>query len=164
MGLYFYPLQLPPSPLRSVILERKDQIGWRFKINGLIVKDLWVDSSNECGWRFKCGRRHLVQTSDRLSRSHYGAWHVLFFDWFLSRIKASLRLPCTFPINTRVYLSHFFLFSWNILSEHDCHPCQTALFILLYQPSIHSLRSLDLSIINLLPLLIQKIGKFSLFH
>ena len=43
-----------------------------------------------------------VRMSDRLSKSIYGARHVSFFDWFLSRIETSLHLPCTFPIKTNL--------------------------------------------------------------
>ena len=46
-----------------------------------------------------------VQTSNRLSRSIYGARHVSFFDWSFSRIETSLRLSCTFPIKTNLLLS-----------------------------------------------------------
>ena len=122
--LYFYLLQLPPSPHWSVILERKDQMGWRFKIYGLTVPCLWLNGSNACGLTVSMRTSSTVQKSDKLSGNHYGAWHVSFFDWFLSRIEASLRLPCTSPINTKVYLSHFFIFSWNILSERNRHPFQ----------------------------------------
>ena len=123
----FYPLQLPPSPL----LVRHY---WEGGLNGVTVKNLWVNGSRFMGWRLKwLGWQWLgwrlkmrtssgVQTSDRLSGSIYGTWHVLFFDWFLSRIEASLRLLCTFPINTRVFSSHFFIFSWN--------NCQSATAIL----------------------------------
>ena len=107
-------------------------VGWRFKwlwVNGsnacgLTVQSSWVDGSNTCGLTVSMQMSSTVQTSDRLSGSHYGTWHVSFFNWFLSRIEASLRLPCTSPINIRVYLSHFFIFSWNILSKRNRHPCQ----------------------------------------
>ena len=99
-------------------------MGWQFKAHGLTVL-------MPVGWRFKAHGLTVsvqmlstVQTSDRLSGRHYGAWHMSFFDWFLSQIEAFLRLPCTSPINTKVYLSHFFIFSWNILSERNRHPFQ----------------------------------------
>ena len=138
VGLYFYPLQLPPSPHWSIILERKDQMGWRFKIHGLTVL--------ACGLMVSMWMPSTMQTSDRLSESHYGAWHVSFFDWFLSRIKALLHLPCTSPINTRVCLSHFFIFNWNILSERNRHPCQRPPRSFCYinhwhTPSVHLLHS-----------------------
>ena len=47
-----------------------------------------------------------------------------FFGWFLPRIEASLRLPCTFPIKTTTFSSHFSTFRRNTLSEHACHICQ----------------------------------------
>ena len=121
--------------------------------SGLMVQDLWVDGSNECG----------LTDQMRTPSSCANIWQVVWKPlWCMTHVVLwlvfiSLRLPCTSPINIRVYLSHFFIFSWNILSEHNCHPCQTAPFILLYQPSTHSLRSLDLSIINLLPPFIQKL-------
>ena len=92
----------------------------------------------------QCGCRQLSKTSVRLSESHYGAWHVSFFDWFLSWIEASLRLPCISPINTRVYLSHFFIFNWNILLERNHHPCQRPPHSFCYincrhTPSVHLL-------------------------
>ena len=134
----FILFSCPLHPFWSVIIEKGDQMGWRLKIYGLTVQGLWVDGSRFMGWRPQKTRLMVqmrmssaVQASDKLSWSHYGTWHVSFFDWFLSRIEASLRLPCTFPINTRVFSSHFFIFSWNILSEHHCHPCQTTPFILL---------------------------------
>ena len=139
---------------------------WEEGPNGVTVQNSWVDGSNACGLMVSMWMPSTVQTSDRLSRSHYGAWHVLFFDWFLSRIEASLRLLCTFPINTRVFSSHFFIFSWNILSERNCHPCQTDPFILLYRPSTHSLRSLGVSVVdskNLVSVLLQKSLADSLF-
>ena len=148
----FYPLQLPLSPL---LVHHY----WEGGPNGVTVKNLWVDDSRFIGWRLKwlgwwwLGWRLKmqtssgVQTSNRLSGSIYGAWEVSFFDWFLSQIEASLRLPCTFRINTRVFSSHFFIFSWNILSERNCHPCQSDPSILLYRSSTHSFRSLGLPVI-----------------
>ena len=48
----------------------------------------------------------------------------LFFYWFLSRIETSLHLPCTFPIKTTPFSSHFSTFHINTLSEHVRHICQ----------------------------------------
>ena len=59
-----------------------------------------------------------------MSGSNYCARHVSFFDWFLPRIEASLRLPCTFPIKTTPFFSHFSAFLKNTLSEHVRHICQ----------------------------------------
>ena len=119
---------------------------WEEGPNGVTVQNSSVDGSNACGLMVSMRMPSTVQTSDRLSRSHYGAWHVLFFDWFLSRIKALLHLPCTSPINTRVYLSHFFIFNWNILSERNRHPCQRPPRSFCYSnhwhtPSVHLLHS-----------------------
>ena len=47
-----------------------------------------------------------------------------FFDWFLSRIKASLCLSCTFPIKITPFSSHFSTFRRNTLSEHVRQICQ----------------------------------------
>ena len=47
-----------------------------------------------------------------------------FFDWFLSWIEASLRLPCTIPIKTTPFSSHFSTFRRNTLLEHVRHICQ----------------------------------------
>ena len=106
----------------------KKFMGWRLKVHGLTVQGLRVDGFKRLGWRFKwlgwqLQKRTLsaIQTSDKLSGSHYGAWHVSFFDWFLSQIETLPCLPCTFPINTKVVSSHFFIFSWNILSERNRH-------------------------------------------
>ena len=129
-GFIFILFSCPLHSLWSVIIEKEDQMGWRLKFMGWRFKvyGLTVQMT-----RLTVQMRTLsaVRTSDKLSKGHYGAWHVSFFDWFLSRIEASLRLSCTFPINTKVFSSHFFIFSWNILSERHCHPCQTAPFILL---------------------------------
>ena len=46
------------------------------------------------------------------------------FGWFLSRIEASLRLPCTSPIKTTHLSLISLLFAENILSERARHPCQ----------------------------------------
>ena len=152
------PISQGPSGFISILFSCPLHPFWSVIIE--TVKNLWVDGSRFMGWRLKwLGWRWLawrlkmrtssgVQTSDRLSGSIYGAWHVSFFDWFLSRIKASLCLPCIFPINTRVFSSHFSIFSWNILSERNCYPCQTDSFILSYRTSTHSLCSLGLSIVD----------------
>ena len=69
----------------------------------------------------KTQRSSGVRTSDKLSKTISGARHVSFFDWFLSRIEASLRLPCTFPIKTTPFSSHFSTFRRNTLSERVRH-------------------------------------------
>ena len=99
-------------------------MGWRFKAQGMMVQRPWDDGSKTCGETVSVWMPSTAQTSERLSRSHYGTWHMSFFNWILSRIKASLRLSCTFLINIRVYLSNFFIFNCNLLSKHNRHPCQ----------------------------------------
>ena len=76
------------------------------------------------GWWLKMQTSSGVQTSDKLFGSIYGAWHVSFFGWFLSRIEASLHLLCTFPIKTTPFSSHFSTFRRNTLLEHVRHNCQ----------------------------------------
>ena len=121
--------------------------------SGLTVQDLWVDGSNECE----------LTDQMRTPSSCANIWQVVWKPlWCMTHVVLwlvfiSLRLPRSFPINTRVYFFHFFIFSWNILSERNRHPCQTAPFILLYQPLTYSLCSLDLPVINLLPPFIQKL-------
>ena len=65
-----------------------------------------------------------VQGFDKLPRSIYGARHVSSFGWFLSRIEASLRLPCTSPIKINLLPLISLLFVENILSKRARHPCQ----------------------------------------
>ena len=84
-------------------------LGWQWQVNG---------------WRVKTQTTSGVQIFDRLSGSIDGAWHVSFFDWFLSQIKVLLHLPCTFSINITPVSSHFFTFCRKILSEHVHHNCQ----------------------------------------
>ena len=95
----------------------------RGRTNGVTIQSSWDDGTKAYGLTVSVWMPSTVQTSDRLSESHYGAWPVSFFDWILSRIETSLRLLCNSPINTRVYLSLFFIFSWNILSERNRHLC-----------------------------------------
>ena len=76
------------------------------------------------GWRLEKQRSSGIQRSDKLSGSIYGVWHVSFSDWFLPWIEASLRLPCTFPIKTTPFSSHFSTFPRNTLLEHVHHICQ----------------------------------------
>ena len=49
------------------------------------------------------------------------------FGWFLSRIEASLRLPCTSPIKTYSLSLISLLFAENTLSERVRHPCQRSI-------------------------------------
>ena len=119
-------------------------VGWRFKALGVTVQ-------SSVGRRFQTRMPWTAPMPDRLSGSHYDAWHVSLFDWILSRIKASLRLLCISSINISVFLSHFSIFSWNTLLEHNCHPCQ------------RPIRSVAISVINTLPPFTHKIGKYFLF-
>ena len=107
----FHPMSL--SPLRGRTNGVTVQSSWDdgSKACGLTVQSSWDDGSKACGLTVSMRMPSTEQTSDRLSGSHYGAWHVSFFNWILSQIEALLHLPCTSPINTRVYLSHFFIFS-----------------------------------------------------
>ena len=68
-------------------------LSWGDKVNELTVENADV---------VKC-------TNIWQAISIYGAWHVSFFNWFLSQIKTSLRLSCTFPIKTSLLFSflHF---------------------------------------------------------
>ena len=133
----------------------------RGRTNGVMVQSSYDDGSKACGSTVSVRMPSTAQTFDRLSRSHYGAWHVSFFHWILSWIKALLRLPCTSSINTRVYFSHFFIFNWNILSERNRHPCKrpphsicyirrrhTYSIQLLHLSSTHILRSMATSVID----------------
>ena len=47
-----------------------------------------------------------------------------FVDWLVSRIEASLRLPCTPSIKTNTLPLISLLFAENTLSERVRHPCQ----------------------------------------
>ena len=46
-GFIFILFSCPLHPFWSVIIEKKDQMGWRLKIYGLMVQGLWVDGSND---------------------------------------------------------------------------------------------------------------------
>ena len=133
VGPHFYPFQLPPSPLLVHLYLRKGgQLGWRSNNHRLMVPCSWVD-----GWNIGVNGDRLngmtvempsrrwqglwddgsekqrssgIQSSDELPKSIYGAWHMSSFGWFLSRIEASLRLPCTFPIKITPFPSHFSTF------------------------------------------------------
>ena len=99
-------------------------LGWRFNVHGLTIEMTRLTVTTSMGWRLKTQRSSGVQTSDKLSRSINDAWHVSFYDWFLSRIEASLRLPCTSPIKTTPFSSHFSTFRRNTLSKRVRHICQ----------------------------------------
>ena len=144
-------------------------MGWRFKVHGLTVQGSWVDGFKILGWLLqKTGltvqmtrltvqmrTSSAVQTFDKLSGSHYGAWHVSFFDWFLFRIEASLRLPCTFPINTK---SSLLISSFSTKTY-----CQSATILLVRPPRSYCYNDHQhtSSVRLVYPSLIQKIGKCS---
>ena len=131
VGPHFYPLQLPPSPLLVHLYLRKGgQLGWRSNNHKLTVQCSWVDGWNigvngdrlngmtvemssrrwQGLWDDGSEKQRLsgIQSSDKLPRSIYGAWHVLSFGWFLSWIEASFRLPCTSPIKTTPFISFLY--------------------------------------------------------
>ena len=110
----------------------------------MTVQSLGDDSFDTDPW--------TVPTPNRLSGSHYVAWHVSSFHWILSRIEVSLRLPCISFINITLLFSYFFIFCWNTLSERIRHTCQ------------RPLRSVVVFIINAFPPFTNYLGKYSLFH
>ena len=99
-------------------------LGWRFNVHGLTIEMTRLTVTTSMGWQLKTQRSSGVQTSNKLSKSINDAWHVSFYDWFLSQIEASLRLPFTSPIKTTPFSSHFSIFSRNTLSKRVRHICQ----------------------------------------
>ena len=155
---FIFTLFSCPFPLFwSVVIEKEGQMGWRFKkiigwrfnVQGLMAQMTGLTVTRLMGWRLKTKTSLGVQTSDKLFGSIYGAWHVSFFDWFLSGIEASPRLPCTFPIKTTPFSSHFSTFRRNTLSEHVCHNCQRPIRSI--PTSFILIRSLFGSISNFFP-------------
>ena len=153
-GPHFYPLQLPPSPLLvRLYLRKRGQLGWQLNSYRLTVRCSWVDGWNigvngdrlngmtvemssrrwQGLWDDGSEKQRLsgIQSSDKLPRSIYGAWHVLSFGWFLSWIEASFRLPCTSPIKTTPFIS-FLYFS------QKTH-CQSASVIFVRDPFVQLL-------------------------
>ena len=110
------------------------------------------------GWQLEKQRSSGIQSSDKFPRSIYGAWHVSSFSWFLSRIEASLRLLCTFPIKTTPFSSHFSTFHRNTLSKHARHLCQRSVHST--PASLDLIRSLFSSISNFL----RSLCFFFIFH
>ena len=90
--------------------------------SGLTVQDLWVDGSNECG----------LTDQMRTPSSCANIWQVVWKPlWCMTHVVLwlvfiSLRLPCSFPINTRVY---FFISSFSAETY-----CQSATVILVRPP------------------------------
>ena len=135
----------PFTPFGPSLFEKGGQMGWRSNIYRPTVRCSWVNGLNtgvnddrlnrmtfemssrrwQGKWEYGLERQGSsgIQSSDRLSRSIYGTWHVSSFGWFLLRIEASLRLPCTSPIKTYSLSLISLLFVENTLSEHVCHPC-----------------------------------------
>ena len=131
LGLIFLLFSCPFTLFGPSLFEKEGKLGWRLKNYRLTVQCSWVDDCNDGvdgdkvnGMTVEKQRSSSIQTSDKFSGSIYGIWHVLFFDWFLSRIEALLRLPCTFPIKNTPFFSHFSNFCRNTLSEHVHHICQ----------------------------------------
>ena len=94
--------------LKGMMVWLKGMMGWYQRDDGVKLKRWRSNPKEMMVWT---RTPWTAPTSDKLSGSHYEAWHASPFDWILSRIEASLRLPCTSPINTRVFLSHFSIFS-----------------------------------------------------
>ena len=65
-----------------------------------------------------------VQNSDKLPRGIYGIRHVSSIDSLVSRIEASLHLPCTSSIKTNTLPLIPLLFAKNTLSKRVRHLCQ----------------------------------------
>ena len=109
---------VPFTPFGSSLFEKGGQLGWRSNNYRLTVQCSWVDGWNigvngdkVNGMTVRKNRSlQVYKVLDKLPRSIYGTWHVSSFSWFLSRIEASLRLPCTFPIKTTPFPSHFSTF------------------------------------------------------
>ena len=109
VNLEFYPLQLPPHPMGP-----SPSSGWTC---GVMVQGSGDDGSKSRGWRFKIlGMTISIWTCEQYPpltgcpETIYYAWHVSSFYWILSRIEASLWLPCTSSINITLLLSHFYIF------------------------------------------------------
>ena len=143
--LFSYPL----TPFGSSLSAEGGQLGWQSNRHMLTVRCSWVDGRNIgvngdrlnwddswnakqtvtrfMGWWFRKNEVVSVQSSDKLPRSIYGARHMLSLGWFISRIEASLRLPCTSPIKSTTLPLIFLLFAKNTLSERVRHLCQRSI-------------------------------------
>ena len=100
-------------------------MGWR-------LESLWVNSSKLMGWRFEAlwfdgFSADAVNCTNVWQVVRKPLWCmtrvVLRLDFISNRSVASSS-TYTSLINTKVYLSHFFIFSWKILLERNHHPCQ----------------------------------------
>ena len=106
--------------------------GWKCWVDGDIINRVTVEISSG-QWRGSLDdgsgrmRSSGVQSSDKLSRGIYDVWHVLFVDWLVSQIEASLHLPCTPSIKTNTLPLISLLFAKNTLSERVLHPCKRSI-------------------------------------
>ena len=89
--------------------------GWNIGVNGDKLNGMTVEMSawtvtSLMGWRF--GKTEVVRYTKfwRVAQKHLWRMTHVIFGWFLSGIEASLRLPCTFPIKTTPFPSHFSTF------------------------------------------------------
>ena len=101
--------------------------------DGQISGRQWRGSLNDGSGRM---RSLGVRSSDKLFRGIYGVRHVSFVDWLVSRIEASLRLPCTPLISL--------LFAETTLLERFRHHCQR--FVRSTPASLNLIRSLFSSV------------------
>ena len=151
-GFIFILFSCPFHPFWSVVIEKEGQMEWWLNSYRLATQMPGLTVTRLMGWWLKTQTSSGVQTSDKLSESIYSAWHVSFFDWFLSRIEASLRLPCTFFIKTNPFSSHFSTFRRNTLSEHVRHNCQRPIRSI--PASFVLIRSLFGSVSNFFPFIL----------
>ena len=135
----------PFTPFGPSLSEKGGQMGWQPNNYRLTVRCSWVDGLNtgvngdrlnrmtiemsSGRWQGKWDdglerqRSPGIQSSDKLPRSIYDAWHVSSFGWFLSWIEAPLCLPCTSPIQTCSLSLISLLYAENTLSKRVRHPC-----------------------------------------
>ena len=123
--------------------------GWKCWVDGDIISGMTVETSSEWWqglWDDGSGRMRSsgVQNSDKLPRGIYFVRHVLSLDWLVSRIEASLRLPCTSFIKTNTLPLVSLLFAENTLSERVRHLCQSSVRLTL--ASLNLIRSLFSSV------------------
>ena len=130
--------------------------------NVLTVENVGADGSNDwltvitsMKWRFENADVIRCKTSDKLSWSIYCVWHVSSFDWLLSWIETSLRLPCIIPIKTSLLFSFL-----HFLAETYCQSA-TVNLVRATHPYCHSDRHHIHPVHLVYLLLIQKTGKCS---
>ena len=151
---------------------------WKCWVDGAIINGVTVEIYSEQwrgSWDDGSGRMRSsgVQSSDKLSRGIYGVRHVSFLDWFVSRIEASLRLPCTSFIKTNTLPLISLLFTENTLSKWVHHLCQRSvrstpaslnLIRSLFSSASDSIRSTCLFSQLSFPLVLVKIYVFCTCH